>query len=119
MSGKMKILLRGNRKIRLIFNIIFIFLIVNITLVFPSTPSPSTSSGTIVSVSTGDSGDFICDGSDDQVEDRRQQQVRNSPAHGIDRAHPADENGPHELRHQVADDAHEQSSGPDGSRQRQ
>lgn len=78
MSGKMKILLRGNRKIRLIFNIIFIFLIVNITLVFPSTPSPSTSSGTIVSVSTGDSGDFICDGSDDQVE------INNALAYVVD-----------------------------------
>jgi len=63
MNGKMQTLRGGDRKKKLIFSIIFIFLIANITLALSATPS-----GTTVYVSTDGSGDFICDRSDDQVE---------------------------------------------------
>jgi hypothetical protein len=63
MSGKMKIYRWGYRKKKLIFGTIFIFLIAIIIL-----SSSATSSGKTVYVATNGSGDFNCDGSDDQVE---------------------------------------------------
>ena len=63
MNGKRQTYKWGNRKKILIFSIIFIFLIASITLTLSAMPS-----GTIVYVATNGSGDFNCDGSDDQVE---------------------------------------------------
>ncbi|MGB9927052.1 MAG: hypothetical protein ACPK85_01450, partial [Methanosarcina sp.] len=52
----------GQRKI-CITSIIFIFLIASINVAFSTTPS-----STIIYVSADGSGDYNCDGSDDQVE---------------------------------------------------
>ncbi|RPJ78676.1 MAG: hypothetical protein EHM20_03360 [Alphaproteobacteria bacterium] len=56
-----------DRKKKLIFNITFVFLITCIIL-FLSLISSAKSSGEIVYVTTDGSGNFNCDGSDDQVE---------------------------------------------------
>jgi hypothetical protein len=62
MNGKRQIYRRGYRKKLLLLSIIFIFLITSVTLTF------SRPSGTIIYVANNGSGDFNCDGSDDQVE---------------------------------------------------
>jgi hypothetical protein len=62
MNGKKLIYNWGDRKKLLLLSIIFVFLIVSITLTL------SKPSGTTVYVATNGSGDFNCDGSDDQVE---------------------------------------------------
>ncbi|MGB9940001.1 disaggregatase related repeat-containing protein [Methanosarcina sp.] len=62
MSGKRQIYKWGDRKKLLLLSIVFISLIASVTLTL------STPSGTIVYVATNGSGDFNCDGSDDQVE---------------------------------------------------
>ena len=62
MDGKIRIRW-GDRKKIVIFSIIFIFLISTITLSLAATYSSK-----IVYVTTNGSGDFYCDGSDDQVE---------------------------------------------------
>ncbi len=63
MNGKRRTYKWGNRKKILILSIILISLIASITLTLSAMPS-----GTIVYVATNGSGDFNCDGSDDQVE---------------------------------------------------
>ncbi len=63
MNGKKRIYKWGNRKKILILSIIFISIIASITLILSAMPS-----GTIIYVATNGSGDFNCDGSDDQVE---------------------------------------------------
>jgi uncharacterized membrane protein len=62
MNGKWQTYKWGDGKKLLLFSIIFIILIVGVTLIL------STPSGTIVYVTTNGSGDFNCNGSDDQVE---------------------------------------------------
>ncbi len=62
MGGKRRIYKLGNRKTLLLLSIIFIILIVSIILI------PLTSSGKVVYVATNGSGDFNCDGRDDQIE---------------------------------------------------
>jgi len=62
MSGKRQIYKWGDRKKLFLLSIVFISLIASVTLTL------STPSGTIVYVATNGSGDFNCDGSDDQVE---------------------------------------------------
>ncbi len=62
MNGKWQIYKWGNRKKILFFSIIFIYIIASVTLIL------STPSGTTVYVATNGSGDFNCDGSEDQVE---------------------------------------------------
>lgn len=62
MNGKWQIYKWGDRQKLLLFSIIFIFLIAGVTFILP------TLSGTVVYVATNGSGDFNCDGSDDQVE---------------------------------------------------
>lgn len=63
MNGKKRIYKWGDRKKILILSIIFVILISSITLTFSATPPD-----TVVYVATNGSGDFNCDGSDDQVE---------------------------------------------------
>ena len=62
MNGKGQIYKLGDRKKLLLLSIIFIFLIAGVTLTL------STPSGTVIYVATNGSGDFNCNGSDDQVE---------------------------------------------------
>ena len=62
MNGKRRMYKWGDRKKLLLFSIIFISLIAGVTITL------STPSDTVVRVSTNGSGDFNCDGSDDQVE---------------------------------------------------
>ena len=62
MSGKGQHYKWGDKKKLLLFSIIFIFLIASITLTL------SKPSGKIVYITTNGSGDFNCDGRDDQVE---------------------------------------------------
>ncbi len=63
MDEKMRINMWGNRKKIIIFSLIFIFIIAIIILFLSSKPS-----GKIVYVTANGSGDFNCDGIDDQVE---------------------------------------------------
>lgn len=63
MNEKKRLYKWGNRKKILILSIIFISIIASITLILSSMPS-----GTIIYVATNGSGDFNCDGSNDQVE---------------------------------------------------
>ena len=62
MNGKWQIYKWGNRRKIILVSIIFIFIVASVTLTL-STPAGST-----VYVATNGSGDFNCDGSDDQVE---------------------------------------------------
>lgn len=62
MAREKRIYKLGNRKMLLLLSIIFIILIISIILI------PSTSSGKVVYVATNGSGNFNCDGRDDQVE---------------------------------------------------
>jgi uncharacterized membrane protein len=62
----MKIYGWGEGKKIIILGIIFIFFVINI-----NSSLSATSSGSIIYVSTDSSGNFICDGSDDQVEINR------------------------------------------------
>ena len=63
MNGKKRIYKWGNRKKILILSIIIISIIASITFILSAMPS-----GTIIYVATNGSGDFNCDGSNDQVE---------------------------------------------------
>jgi hypothetical protein len=66
MNGKMKISRWGDKNKIIILSIISIFFVI-----FINPALSATSTGSVIYVSTDNSGDFICDGSDDQVEINR------------------------------------------------